>query len=164
MDYRIEEKDAFRVVGLMKRVPLIYRGVNPHIAAMWELLTGDMIAELKNLTDTEPKGMISASIYAEGVEEGSKLDQFIGVATTKDAPARFNALEVAPTTWAVFTVIGPFPDTLQDTWARIYAEWFPSSAYEQVEGPWILWNEHPDTTRPDYRSEIWVPVVKAQRE
>lgn len=32
MNYRMEEKEAFRIVGLKKRVPLIYRGVNPEIA------------------------------------------------------------------------------------------------------------------------------------
>ena len=61
---------------------------------------------------------------------------------------------------AVFSSVGPFPQTLQSTWARIAAEWLPESGYEFREGPQILWNESPDTTKPDFRSEIWVPVVK----
>ncbi|RFZ75703.1 AraC family transcriptional regulator [Lacrimispora amygdalina] len=63
-------------------------------------------------------------------------------------------------TWAVFESIGPFPETLQNVWGRIYSEWFPSSGYEAVEGPEILWNESPDTGNPKYRSEIWIPVKK----
>ena len=43
---------------------------------------------------------------------------------------------------------------------RIYSEWFPSSGYEAVEGPEILWSESPDTGNPKYRSEIWIPVKK----
>lgn len=35
MNYRIEEKEAFRIAGLHKRVPIVFEGVNPEIAAMW---------------------------------------------------------------------------------------------------------------------------------
>jgi AraC family transcriptional regulator len=38
MNYRIEEKAGFYIVGIMKRVPLVYEGVNPAIAAMWQTL------------------------------------------------------------------------------------------------------------------------------
>ena len=64
-------------------------------------------------------------------------------------------------TWAVFEAVGPFPDTLQDVWGRIYSEWFPASTYEQVEGPEILWNEHKNVTSPTFKSEIWIPVLKS---
>ncbi len=63
-------------------------------------------------------------------------------------------------TWAVFEAVGPFPDTLQDVWGRIYSEWFPALNYEQVEGPEILWNEHKNVTSPTFKSEIWIPVLK----
>ena len=69
-------------------------------------------------------------------------------------------LTVPQSTWAVFEVVGPFPDTLQNIWGRIYSEWFPSLNYEQMEGPEILWNEHKDLTSPTFRSEIWIPVLK----
>jgi AraC family transcriptional regulator len=62
----------------------------------------------------------------------------------------------------VFEAVGPFPETLQNIWGRIYSEWFPSSGYEQVEGPEILWNADKDTTSPTFRSEIWIPVKKAR--
>jgi AraC family transcriptional regulator len=62
----------------------------------------------------------------------------------------------------VFTVVGEFPKTLQDTWARIFAEWFPTSGYESTGGPEILWNESPDTSKPDYKSELWIPITKSK--
>jgi len=37
-------------------------------------------------------------------------------------------IDVPESTWAVFEAAGPFPETLQDVWERIYSEWFPSSA------------------------------------
>ena len=40
MKYRIMEKDAFQVVGISRRVPIVFNGVNPAIAAMWASLDG----------------------------------------------------------------------------------------------------------------------------
>lgn len=161
MNYRIEEKEAFRIVGITKRVPLIYRGENPEIDAMWRELGEDGINRLKQLSNVEPQGIIQASTnFSEGRQEHGELDHTIGVATTHDAPDGFVQLEVPASTWAVFESVGPFPDTLQETWGRIYAEWFPSTSYESTGGPEILWNEHYDLTSPDFRSEIWIPVVE----
>ena len=162
MNYRMEEKPAFRIVGLKKRVPIQFDGVNPEIAAMWQSLDSKSISTLKSLSNMEPAGMISASTnFSEGrMEEKGGLDHYIGVATTKACPESFSQLEVPALTWAVFQAVGPFPEKLQDIWGRIYSEWFPASNYEQVEGPEILWNESKDTSSPQYKSEIWVPVQK----
>ncbi|MGG0517266.1 AraC family transcriptional regulator [Priestia aryabhattai] len=162
MNYRIEEKEAFHIVGIKERVPIIFHGVNPKIAAMWESLNDETIRELKELSNVTPLGLLSASVnFSEGrMEEKGQLDHYIGVATTKDCPDHLVQLEVPAGTWAVFEAVGPFPDTLQDVWGRIYSEWFPASTYEQVERPEILWNEHKNVTSPTFKSEIWIPVLK----
>ena len=162
MNYRIVEKGPFKLVGFKKRVPIIFEGVNPEIAKMTGLLTPEVIKELKALSNVEPTGIISASTnFSEGrMEEKGELDHYIGVATSSDETAEFDVLKIEASTWAVFESIGPFPETLQNVWGRIYSEWFPSSGYETVEGPEILWNESPDTGNPKYRSEIWIPVKK----
>lgn len=124
MNYRIVEKESFRIVGIAKRVPLIYHGVNPEIAEMWKSLSMEKIQELKDLSNIEPYGLISASTnFSEGRMEGKgDLDHYIGAATTKECPGHLASLEVAPTTWAVFEAVGPFPDTLQNVWGLIYSE------------------------------------------
>lgn len=161
MNYRIEEKEAFRILGIKKRVPLIYHGVNPEIAAMWQTLDGEMITKLKSLSNVEPLGLLSASTnFSEGRLEGGELDHYIGVASTAECPDNLAHLEVPASTWAVFEAVGPFPDTLQNVWGRIYSEWFPSSNYEQIEGPEILWNENKDMTSQTYKSQIWIMVSK----
>ncbi len=164
MNYRIEVKDPFRIIGLYKRVPIIFQGVNPEIASMWQSLNDKLITELKQLSNVEPLGLLSASTnFSEGrMEEKGELDHYIGVATTKDCPNHLTQLDVPETTWAVFEAVGPFPETLQNVWGRIYSEWFPSSNYEQAEGPEILWNESKDVTSPTFKSEIWIPVLKKQ--
>jgi len=161
MNYRIVDKEGFAIVGLMRRVPLIYHGVNPHIAAMWQLLNEELIGTLKGLSNVEPLGLISASAnFSEGRQDGGELDHVIGVATTRQPPEGLARLEVPAGTWAVFESVGPFPETLQAIWGRIYSEWFPSSVYELAPGPEILWNEGKDTALPTFRSEIWIPVRK----
>lgn len=128
---------------------------------MWQSLDEPMITALKALSNIEPRGLISASTnFSEDRLEGSELDQYIGAATTKDHPDSFTQLKVPALTWAVFKSVGPFPETLQNIWGRIYAEWFPSSGYEQAKGPEILWNENKDVTSPTFHSEIWIPVLK----
>ncbi|WNS77358.1 AraC family transcriptional regulator [Bacillus sp. DTU_2020_1000418_1_SI_GHA_SEK_038] len=162
MKYRIEQKEAFNLVGIMKRVPIIFEGENPEITAMWKSLTMEKIDQLQKLSNVEPKGMIQASTnFSEGrMEEKGELDQYIGVATTHECPENFSKLEVPAITWAIFESTGPFPNSLQETWGRIYSEWFPSSNYQVIKGPEILSIKTKDLTSPSVKSEIWIPVFK----
>jgi len=164
MNYRLEQKEAFRIVGLMKRVPIIFQGENPDIVKLAQSLTTTDIEQLKKLSNVEPKGIIQASTnFSEGrMEQKGELDHYIGVATTATIPGRFCQLAVPANTWAVFTVVGPFPQTLQETWGRIYAEWFPSSSYEQVAGPEIVSLASTDFSSPTFTSEIWIPIHKKE--
>jgi AraC family transcriptional regulator len=162
MNYRIVEKEPFSIVGFMKRVPIQFNGVSTEIASMWKSLTSDDIDQLKELSNVDPLGLISASTnFSEGrIEEKGELDHYIGVATTKESPEYLTKLEVPAATWAVFEAVGPFPDTLQNVWGRIYSEWFPSASYELAMGPEILWNESKDVSSPTFKSEVWIPVMK----
>ena len=161
MKYRVVEKDAFRIVGIKKRVTLIYSGDNPEITAMWASLDAETIGQLKAMSNVEPLGLVQASVnFSEGRRDGGSLDHCIGAATDKPCPTNFEALEVPALTWAVFETIGPAPEAVQNTWARIYSEWFPSSNYQQTEGPELMWFESKDVTSPTFRSEIWIPVKK----
>ncbi|WP_026690495.1 AraC family transcriptional regulator [Alteribacter aurantiacus] len=162
MNYRIEQKDAFNIVGIMKRVPIVFEGENPEIAAMWQSLTIEKIEELQTLSNVNPEGMIQASTnFSEGRMEGKgELDQYIGVATTKENPQHFVKLDVPDLTWAIFESTGPFPSTLQETWGRIYSEWFPSSNYQVTKGPEILSIKSKDLSSPTVKCEIWIPVLK----
>lgn len=162
MNYRIVEKEQFNIVGFKKRVPIVFNGVNPEIQKMYGLLTPELIGQLKGMSNIEPRGMISASTnFSENrMEQKGSLDHYIGVATTNDNLENFDSLKVEKCTWAVFESIGAFPETLQNIWGRIYSEWFPSSGYESINGPEIVWHESPDTTNPNYKSEIWIPVKK----
>ena len=143
-------------------VIIIFEGVNSEIVKMTERLTPEIVQQLKELSNVEPRGIISASTnLSDGrMSEKGELDHYIGVLSLAQGPANFDTLEVEAGTWAVFEAVGPYPDTLQNIWGRIYSEWFPTSGYEAISGPEILWNESPDTTNPQYKSESWIPVKR----
>lgn len=159
MEYRIVEKDSFKLVSLQQNVTINHNGVNPEIAKMYQQLDLDTVVKLKSMSDLEPHGMVSASTnfvdrHIDGV---GTLDHIIGVVTSRES-SEFTTTKVSSGTWAVFTSCGPFPKTLQQTWAKIYGQWFPSTNYVPTGEAKITWHESPDTTREDYKSEIWIQV------
>jgi len=75
MDYRIVEKDAFKIVGLKKRITQIFEGMNHQMDSVFQCLTAEGIKELKSISDIEPKGILSVSAnFSERTVEGSELD------------------------------------------------------------------------------------------
>ena len=71
-----------------------------------------------------------------------------------EIPERFTKLSVPALTWAIF----PEPQCdLIKLWGRIYSEWFPTSEYEQVEGPSF---EMYYGMAGNVTGEIWIPVKK----
>lgn len=162
MKHRIIEKEAFTIVGIMKRVPIIFEGDNPEIAGMWKSLSQNTIQKLKELSNIEPKGLIQSSTnFDEGrMEEKGALDHYIGVATTKTDIGKFAGLKVPSSTWTVFEIEDSSTGKIQNSWGRIFSEWFPESNYELSEGPEILWKEEMENPSTEQRSEIWIPVKK----
>ena len=134
MEFRIEDKPAFNLVGVSKRVPLQFEGVNNEIVKLAESITDEQKEEMHSLQNIEPYEIVNASYDSDTgflKEEGS-LTHMIGVLTTKNQIS--NLLEKVPIkacTWAIFPNEGPFPFTLQETMAKIYSEWLPSSDYKQ---------------------------------
>ena len=120
MDTRIAERPAFRLVGHSARVPLIHHGVNPHIQAHIASLPVAEHLRLKDLSNTEPAGLLQVSADVDpDYTEGSELTYLHGVAVgqTTPVPGDLDAIEVPAGTWAVFRTAGPYPAALQSTWA-----------------------------------------------
>lgn len=71
-----------------------------------------------------------------------------------------NAKSIPARTWAVFECKGAMPNAMQDMWHKIVSEFFPASGYEPTYEMDIEAYSNGDMCSPDYRSEIWVPVIK----
>ncbi|UJF27690.1 AraC family transcriptional regulator [Planococcus sp. 107-1] len=164
MEYRIEEKESFKLVGLKKRVPIVFEGQNPEIMKMVQSLTAKQREMLGAFRNMEVKTVVNASFhFDEGrFEEKGELDYLIGSMTTLDGDfGEFDVVEVPAGEWAIFKVSGPFPHTLQDAWGKIFSEWLPSSNFELVEGPEISFNSNFEDMQK-VESEIWIPVKRME--
>lgn len=163
MDFRIVEKPAFNFVGVSKRVPMQFEGVNQEIVKLAQSITEEQRREMRALQNIEPYEIINVSYDADAkfLKEEGELTHLIGVLTTaEEVSDRLDKVPVAAGTWAVFPNEGPFPATLQNTMARIYSEWLPASDYELVDAPSFSFTKL-NEEKPDYAySEIWIPVRK----
>ncbi|MEO1768796.1 AraC family transcriptional regulator [Candidatus Enterococcus ferrettii] len=160
MKFKIEEKAAFRLIGVSQRVPYQFEGENQAIRQLTESLTPQQKANMHKLGDLYPHQVLNASYNfdQERSREVGELTYMIGCATTKENP--FEDLEeilIPSHTWAIFPIEGIFPNTLQETWKKIYMEWLPSSDYELVEAPEISFIRFGDDSKMAY-SEIWLAV------
>jgi AraC family transcriptional regulator len=164
MDTRITHKTAFRLIGHAARVPLIYEGINPHIQAHIASLPASEHARLKELSSTEPTGLLQVSADVDtDYAEGSDLTYLHGVAveTGTPVPDDLDAIDVPAGDWAVFRTEGPHPDTLQSTWAATATDWFPSNPWRLRPGPSIVsvLDRSPDFSIAT--CELWLPVERA---
>jgi AraC family transcriptional regulator len=159
MDTRISERPAFRLVGHSTRVPLIHEGVNPHIQAFIASLPAEEHARLKQLSDTEPAGLLQVSADVDpDYAEGSELTYLHGVAVAGEAPEDLDAIEIPAGTWAVFRAAGAYPEVLQSTWAATATDWFPSNPWRLRPGPSIVSILERADDFSTATCELWLPV------
>ncbi|MFH9292829.1 GyrI-like domain-containing protein [Streptomyces sp. NPDC017520] len=161
MQYKLVEKDAFRVVGRKARVPLIHEGPNPAIAEFIRGIGREELDRIAALSDQEPAGIVGVSDQLDPSRaEGTELDYYHGVVASAEAPEDLDALDVPAGTWAVFESEGEFPQALQYLWRDVFTQWFPSNPYTSRPGPEIL---RVRLTEEGKRAEaeLWIPVERS---
>lgn len=163
MEYKIVEQPEFYLAGVSQRVPMQFEGVNQAIVQLAQSITPEQRAEMHALQNLEPKQIVNASYNADAafLKEEGQLTHLIGVLTTDGSPSQLlEKVKVPASTWAVFPNEGPFPTTMQETHANIYAQWLPSSDYELIDVPGFSFTQMKED-KPGYAySEIWTPVRK----
>jgi AraC family transcriptional regulator len=163
MEFRIEEKPAFNLVGVSKRVPIQFEGVNNDIVKLAQSITEEQKSEMHALQNLEPHEIVNASYHADAnfLKEEGDLTHLIGVLTTENQVSdRLDKVPVEACTWAIFPNEGPFPSTLQETMAKTYSEWLPSSDYEVINAPSFSFTKMDKDKQGYAYSEIWIPVRK----
>ncbi len=160
--YRIVEKEGFKVFGAEFVTTVVndaaYEEIPRFINKIFENGTHDRINELLE----NPKGTLLNGFHYGFKEDGTRKYIMGAELLEVDISDEFTILEVPKLTWAVFEGNGDIPNNLiiQDIWRRIYSEWFPSSRFEQVEGPCIEKNFWNDKKQSEYRCEVWIPVKR----
>lgn len=153
MDYRIEKKEAFRIVGISMPLQKEIEKNFETVPQMWGQAAMDgTIAKLCTLMDSEPMGMLGVSVCSD--TEAWKY--FIAAASAKEVDSSLEEYLVPAATWAVFPGRGTNL-SIQDLEKRVITEWLPSSGYEYGNAPDVEVYLNADPQDAIY--EVWVPVV-----
>ncbi|MCX4324351.1 MAG: AraC family transcriptional regulator [Lachnospiraceae bacterium] len=151
MEYRIETKGAFRIVGVS--VPLD-KDIEKNFAVIpqkWQEISMDgTLQKLIGMMDTP--GVLGVST-CNNVETWR---YYIAVATSRDQDGLEEYI-VPAATWAVFSGAGT-NQSIQELERRIVTEWLPTSGYEYGNAPDIEVYLNPDPQNAQY--EVWIPVIK----
>ena len=153
MNYRIETKDAFRIVGVS--VPL-EKDIEKNFAVIprkWqETAVNGTLQKLTGLMDTQPMGVLGVSTC----NDTEPWRYYIAVASSQ-TDRDLEEYTVPAATWAVFPGTGT-NQSIQDLERRIVTEWLPTSGYEYGSAPDVEVYLNPDPQNAQY--EVWIPVVR----
>lgn len=153
MNYRIEPKEAFRIIGVSAPLHQEIEKNFEVVPAMWqEASVNGTIQKLAGMMDTPPMGLLGVS----ACNNEAQWKYFIAVSSTK-ASDEFEEYTVPASTWAIFSGTGT-NQSIQELERRIITEWLPASGYEYANAPDIEVYLNPDPQNAQY--EVWIPVEK----
>jgi len=150
MDYKIIEKEAFIIAGYKTRAIVTSDGESKDITSFLESMTDDHYNRLMTISSGDFNGLpVYVSTDIKETENERNQDFYLGVPVSEIIEG-IDHLKVSNKKWAVFSIYGDW-ERIDETWTRIYTEWFPSSDYEPEEAPQIMASN-------DEKTEIWVAV------
>ena len=155
MEYRIETKEAFRIIGVAAPLSKELEKNFTIVPQMWQTSSMDgTFQKLAALMDTPLKGLLGVSACGDAEE----WKYFIAVASNQ-TETDFESYEIPASTWAIFSGEGT-NQSIQQLEQRIVTEWLPTSGYEYGNAPDIEVYLSPDPNNAKY--EVWIPVQKKQ--
>ncbi len=153
MNYRIETKDAFRIIGISAPLHKELEQNFMVVPQMWQDATmNGTIQRLADMMDVPPMGLLGVS----ACNDDEQWKYFIAVSSTKNS-SEFEEYTVPASTWAIFTGSG-INQSIQELEQRIITEWLPTSGYEYANAPDIEVYLNSDPQNAQY--EVWIPVRK----
>lgn len=154
MDYRVEKKEAFRILGVSVPLEKEIEKNFEVVPAMWaKAFQNGTIEKLAGMMEGEVTGLLGVS----SCNEESDWKYYIAVANNQMEDPELEEFIVPEATWAVFSGNGT-NISIQELERRIVTEWLPTSGYEYGNAPDIEVYKSPDPENAVY--EVWIPVVK----
>jgi len=161
MDYRIEKKDAFKLICKKKQVTKPQGDTaTEDSSAFWNEVgadgTMDKICRYGKF-DTY-HGVLGICFSDELADSGFPYGigtEYNGMPLNGEG---LDVIDIPAYTYAVFTCRGKMPDAFKDTYKRICTEFFPQSNYEYGQGVELEVYPSADVQNPDYSCEIWIAV------
>lgn len=158
MNFKIENKVGFRIAGYGMKETLTMEDCFQKVPAFWqEVAAKGGIEKVCAMADgSEPQGVLGVTTSDNGEFSG----YYIAVATKQPCLEGLEEYFVPEGTWAIFDCIGPMPQALQTLQQRVITEWLSTSGYEYAAAPDIEVYFEGDQRAADYRSQVWLPIVK----
>ncbi len=157
MNYRIEKKEAFRVIGTSIELKQTVEENFTITPGFWAKASSDgTVTELAQMMNTPVQGLLGISTC----NETENWHYYIAVASTLDK-GKYEELIVPSCTWAVFYEEGPI-SKMQELESRIVSEWLPTSGYEYANAPDVELYLQPDPMNAKY--EVWIPIVRKENK
>lgn len=157
MNYKIVTKESFKIVGVKEHMDMNVEECFVKVPQFWQTtIQSGIVPQILSLMGQELPGLLGVSTCMNGKD----LDYYIAVATEKPAPDNMVEYEIPAGTWAIFECIGPMPSAIQELQKRIITEWLPTFGYEYANAPDIEVYFDGDQQSADYRSEVWLPIIK----
>ena len=157
MNYRIEKRDAFKVICKKKQV----NTATADISAFWQELSTDSSMEKisKYASFEKLHGVLGICFSNEMANSGFPYGigaEYNGAPVTDEG---FDIVEIPAHTYAVFECKGKMPEAFKETYKKICTEFFPqSSSYKYGNGIELEVYPSADVTDPNYSCEIWIVV------
>jgi len=156
MEYRIVDKDKIHIVGLKRSITTVDNQNFKLIPAFWDEVMEDGSFQKINKYANDLGTMGVITNYNESSHsfdyyiaiEGQSIEGFDQAVTTEIAPAKY----------AIFTSKGPLPNSIQDTWQKIYSEFYPATDYKHAGTAEFEVYMTGDSSQEDYECEIWIPI------
>lgn len=150
LEYRIEEKDAFTVMGKLARFDCetSYQEIPRFWDAHYQSGGGKIVCG-------------AFGLCLDG--DGRSFDYMIADLYTpwKPVPQGYVTRIIPGGTWAVFPCRGPLPRTLQSVNTAIWSQWLPALKGYRLRGSYNVEMYAPPAEDPaDTYSEIWIPLEK----
>ena len=154
MDIKIEKKQAFKVAGYNEQ------DINSSLCpGVWDKLFGKYSREeLTKLGKGESVGV------CHDIESPDRINYMTGYITTDVEKAKsmgLEVLEVDEAEYAVVELTGKVPECIHAGWKYLMEVFFPEHGYIHSGKPDFEYYFEGDMYSPDYKMELWVPVVKA---
>ena len=108
MNYRIEKKEPFRIVGMKTALAMNMEDSFAMVPHFWQA-NAHRVPALCTLMDGHPQGVLGVSTCMNGKD----CDYYIAVASHQPVPEGMDEYTVPGCTWAIFECVGAMPDAIQ---------------------------------------------------
>lgn len=162
MNYRIIEKEAFRVIEKACEHSMDDEQNQKTIPEFWDISRTDGTRDfLLSCLDEDEKNLYGIC-YDNSTTDSQTFEYSIAAKCSRNVqlPEGYRFSDIPAQTWAVFECVGAMPDAIQNTWRRILTEFFPASDYEPAYNMDIEVYDRGDISAENYKSWIWVSVKK----